>query len=91
MLFSLPDDTIPGIIGYAFDFFDNIKVYLFLAMGVGLGLTIVSIIYDLFFGYEAEVRKEARIRIGKRLEEAEEEEFDEDVEREISHIALDED
>jgi hypothetical protein len=90
MLFSLPDNTTSGIIGFAFDFFNATKVYIFLAIGVGLGLLIVEIIYDLFFSYGAEVKTEAKRRILKMEAEEEEEEFEEDVGEAISDIMLEE-
>jgi hypothetical protein len=88
MLFSLPDNTISEIIGYAFNLFDSLKVYIFLALGVGLGLLIVGIIYDIFFSYGADVKREAYRKISKANEEEEEEEFEEDVEEEITNILL---
>jgi hypothetical protein len=88
MLFSLPDNTISGIIGYAFDFFATLKIYIFLAMGVGLGLLVLGIIYELFFSYGAEVKRTARGRIAETEEEEEEEEFEEDVGEEISEMLL---
>jgi hypothetical protein len=84
MLFSLPENTISGVIGYAFNFFDSIKIYIFLAMGVGLGLIILGIIYDLFFSYGAEVRGTAR----RRLAEEEDDDFEEDVEEEMTRSLL---
>jgi hypothetical protein len=84
MLFSLPENTISGIIGYAFNFFDSIKIYIFLAMGVGLGLLVLGIIYELFFSYPAEVRRTAR----GRLAEEDDDDFEEDVEAEMSEILL---
>jgi len=84
MLFSLPENTISGVIGYAFNFFDSVKIYIFLAMGVGLGLIILGIIYDLFFSYGAEVRGTAR----RRLAEEEDDDFEEDVEEEMTRSLL---
>jgi hypothetical protein len=86
MLFSLPDNTITGIIGYAFDFFDSIKLYILLAMGVGLGLLIVGIIYDLFFSYGAEVKKEAKYRFAERREEEEEHIREWDIQEELEEM-----
>jgi len=86
MFFSLPDNTISGIIGYAFDFFDSVKIYILLALGVGLGLLILGIIYDLFFSYGAEVRGTAK----RRLAEEDDDDFEEDVEAEMSGILLEE-
>lgn len=54
MLFPLPANTISGITGFIFDFFDATKIYIFLAIGVGLGLLIIDLVYDLFFGREIE-------------------------------------
>ncbi|MCJ7619396.1 MAG: hypothetical protein MUP64_04155 [Anaerolineae bacterium] len=84
MLFSLPENTISGVIGYAFNFFDSIKIYIFLAMGVGLGLLILGIIYEFFFSYGAEVRGTAR----RRLAEEDDDDFEEDVEAEMAEILL---
>lgn len=84
MLFSLPENTISGVIGYAFNFFDSIKIYIFLSMGVGLGLIIIGIIYDLFFSYRADVGRTAR----SRLKEEEDDDFEEDVEEEMANILL---
>lgn len=85
MLFSLPDNTISGIIGYAFNFFDSIKIYIFLAMGVGLGLLILGIIYEMFFSYGAEVKRTAR---GRLAEEDDDDDFEEDVEAEMTERLL---
>ena len=49
MLFSLPENTISGIVGYAFDFFDTMKIYIFLILGVGLAFIILNYIRGLFF------------------------------------------
>jgi len=83
MLFSLPDNTISEIIGYVFNFFDSVKTYLFLALGVGLGLIILGIIYELFFSYQAEVKRTARRRI---REDETDDDFEEDVGAEMDEI-----
>jgi hypothetical protein len=88
MLFSLPDGTIQGITGYAFEMFDSAKVYIFLALGVGLGLIILGIIYDLFFSFGSSVKKEARRRIKQDEEEEEENEFQEAVDETITEMLL---
>jgi hypothetical protein len=53
-------------------------------MGVGLGLIIIGIIYDLFFSYRADVGRTAR----SRLKEEEDDDFEEDVEEEMANILL---
>lgn len=54
-------------------------------MGVGLGLLILGIIYGLFFSYGAEVRRTAR---GRLAEDEDDDDFEEDVEAEMTEILL---
>jgi len=54
-MFDIPADTISSILAYTASFFNDVKVYFFLAVGVALGLFIVSAILKiLVFRYSPE-------------------------------------
>ncbi len=84
-MFNIPN-LIGGILGYTTAFFDDVKIYVFLALGVGLGLLLLDIIYQIGFGYKSRVKREAKHRISEMAEQEEEEEFEEDVEEEVSDL-----
>lgn len=51
-MFSLPTDTISGILSYANAFFNDVKIYIFLALGLSLAMFIIYEIGKAFFGLE---------------------------------------
>ncbi len=85
-MFNLPNDAIPAILNYVGQFFSDIKVFIYLALGVGIGLLVLRMIYDTFFSYKVRVHSEATKRLAEMEEEIEEEEFEEDVQEEIANL-----
>lgn len=91
-MFSLPSDAVSGVINYAGAFFNDIKLYVFLALGVSLGLIIVGYAFTIIpeLTYKSSVKREAKRRLEKIEEEEEEELFEEDVEEEMENIIMSE-
>lgn len=84
-MFELPADAVSGVINYAGSFFNDVKIYVFLALGVSLGLVIlgyaITIIPEL--SYKGRVKREAKKRVEEAEEEEEDDQFEEDVEEEM--------
>jgi len=81
-MFTLPVDTISGVLAYTSAFFNDIKIYIFLALGVAFGMLVVGYIITIVpaMSYKRQVRAEASRRIAEAEEE--DDEFEADVEEE---------